>query len=302
MLDAWQTRVGRFLDCVGGDLRGRSGAPLAQRRPRARLAPLNLALFAAGLAAAGLALVSPFPALSQALFSAHMGQHELLMLVAAPLLVMGKPWLAAAWALPARSRAGILALTQRPLVRGPFRALTAPATVLVLHALALWIWHVPRLFERALENQNLHAFQHFCFFGTAALFWWTLVQGRYGRAGYGAGVLFVFMTSMHSGILGALMTFGRTLWYPAYDAPARAAGVDPLRDQQLAGLIMWIPAGIIFMVVGLALCAAWLGEAERRGRLSARFSLALGSIRHFAAIGRGEVAGLSARRTFVRRR
>jgi putative membrane protein len=112
----------------------------------------------------------------------------------------------------------------------------------------------------------LHALQHFCFFFTAALFWWTLVQGRYGRAGYGAGVLFVFITSVHSGILGALMTFGRALWYPTYDAPARAAGIDPLRDQQLAGLLMWIPAGLILMIVGLALCAAWLGEAERRAR------------------------------------
>jgi putative membrane protein len=270
VLDAWQTASAALLTASAGIYAG-GVARLWRNAGRGRgLRPLNIALFAAGLAAAGLALVSPFPALSQALFSAHMGQHELLMLVAAPLLVMGKPWLAAAWALPARSRAGILAVTQRPLVRGPFRALTAPATVLVLHALALWIWHVPQLFERALENQSLHAFQHFCFFGTAALFWWTLVQGRYGRAGYGAGVLFVFLTSMHSGILGALMTLGRTLWYPAYDAPARAAGIDPLRDQQLAGLIMWIPAGIIFMVVGLALCAAWLGESERRGRLSAR--------------------------------
>jgi putative membrane protein len=79
-------------------------------------------------------------------------------------------------------------------------------------------------------------------------------------------VLFVFITALHSGILGALITFAGQLWYPIYEARARAAGVDPLRDQQLAGLLMWIPAGVLLMVVGLALFAAWLGEAERRAR------------------------------------
>jgi len=226
----------------------------------------NVAAFAAGIATLWIALLSPLDGLSDVLFSAHMGQHELLMLVAAPLLVMGKPWLTAAWALPDRWRAPFLAAGQAPVVRGPFRAVTAPAVILVLHAAALWIWHVPGLFQGAMRHEGVHALQHACFFLTAALFWWALVSGRYGRGGYGAGLLFVFITSMHSGILGALITFGRRLWYPLYDARARAAGLDPLRDQQLAGLLMWIPAGVILLVLGLALMAAWLGEAERRAR------------------------------------
>jgi len=229
--------------------------------------PGNVAAFAAGLATLVIALLSPLDRLSDVLFSAHMGQHELLMLVAAPLLVMGKPWLTGAWALPDRWRGRVLSLGQAPAFRQPFRAVTGPVAILVLHALALWIWHVPGLFEGAMRHEGVHALQHACFFITAALFWWALVQGRYGRGGYGAGLLFVFITGMHSGILGALITFGRRLWYPLYDARARAAGVDPLRDQQLAGLLMWIPAGVILTVLGLALLAAWLGEAERRTRL-----------------------------------
>src|SRR4051812_6821315 len=228
--------------------------------------PVNWLAFAMGLGALVVALLSPLDALSDVLFSAHMGQHELLMLVAAPLLVIGKPWLTAAWALPRGWRAGALAVLQRPVVRRPFRAVTGPVTILALHAVALWIWHVPRLFEGALHDERVHAFQHLCFFVTAALFWWALVQGRYGRGGYGAGVLFVFITGMHSGILGALLTFAGRLWYPIYDARTRGAGHDPLADQQLAGLIMWIPAGVILMVLGLALLAAWLGEADRRAR------------------------------------
>jgi putative membrane protein len=237
--------------------------------PARGLRRVNVAAFAAGWGTLIVALLSPLDRLSDVLFSAHMGQHELLMLVAAPLLVMGKPWLAGAWALPDRARGRLSSWVQAPAVRRPFRAVTGPVTILVLHALALWIWHVPGLFEGALRNETVHAFQHLCFFVTAALFWWTLVHGRYGRGGYGAGVLFVFVTAMHSGILGALLTFGRQLWYPIYDARARAAGVDPLQDQQLAGLLMWIPAGVLLMVLGLALLAAWLGEAERRARVRA---------------------------------
>jgi putative membrane protein len=228
----------------------------------------NVLAFVAGLGALVIALLSPLDALSDVLFSAHMGQHEILMLIAAPLVVMGKPWLTGAWALPARLRARVLSFSQAPALRRPFRAVTGPITILVLHALALWIWHVPGLFEGALRNDAVHAFQHSCFFVTAALFWWALLHGRYGRGGYGAGVLFVFITGMHSGILGALITFAGRLWYPIYDARGRAAGHDPLADQQLAGLIMWIPAGVILMVLGLALLAAWLGEAERRARRS----------------------------------
>ena len=238
--------------------------------------PISVIAFAAGLGALVVALLSPLDALSDALFSAHMGQHELLMLVAAPLLVMGKPWLTGAWALPSAWRPGALGLLQRPLLRRPWRAATGPVTILVLHALALWIWHVPRLFEGAMRNETVHAFQHLCFFVTAALFWWALVQGRYGRAGYGAAVLFVFITAMHSGVLGALITFAGRLWYPIYDGRTRAAGHDPLQDQQLAGLLMWIPAGVILAVLGVALLAAWLGESDRRARSADANLLRLG--------------------------
>jgi len=253
----------------------------------------NVAAFAAGIATLAVALLSPLDTLSDLLFSAHMGQHELLMLVAAPLLVMGKPWLTAAWALPDRWRASLLPVGQAPALRRPFRAVTNPVAILILHAAALWIWHVPGLFQGALKNESVHAFQHACFFLTAALFWWALAQGRYGRGGYGAGLLFVFITGMHSGILGALITFGRRLWYPIYDGRARLAGLDPLRDQQLAGLLMWIPAGVVLLVLGLAMMAAWLGEAERRARAGARRLRVEGGERGPAVTGLASVTAAS---------
>jgi putative membrane protein len=235
--------------------------------------------FAAGWLSLWVALVSPLDRLSDILFSAHMAQHEILMVVAAPLLVIGRPFLPFLWALPARARDEIGSWARRPAVRGAWSWATGPFVVLALHALAIWLWHAPALFEAALRNETVHAFQHLCFFWTAVLFWWSMVQGGYGRLGYGIAALFVFATAVHTSVLGALLTFASVLWYPAYLGRSAAWGVPALADQQLAGLYMWVPSGVTFLVLGLALVAAWIGEAERR-----------------VALGRPELAGPPAAR------
>ncbi|HVT06195.1 MAG TPA: cytochrome c oxidase assembly protein [Polyangia bacterium] len=227
---------------------------------------LSVAAYGAGMAALVVALVSPLDPLSALLFSAHMSQHELLMLVAAPLIVMGHPVVALLWAVPPRARERLLRAGKQPAAHAVWRAATHPTVALVVHAVVLWAWHVPFLFEAAMRSEPLHAVQHLMFFATAALFWWSLLAGRYGRAGYGVAVLFVFATGLHTGLLGVLLTFARHPWYPIYDARVRGLGGDPLSDQTLAGLIMWIPAGAILFVFGLALLAAWVAEAERRAR------------------------------------
>ena len=228
------------------------------------------AAFAAGCAAIVAALISPLDAISASLFSAHMAQHELLMVVAAPLLVLGTPLLAALWSLPSRFRKPIADRVQSNGVRRAWRFATAPVTVWLLHAAALWAWHDPALYQAALSSEGIHALQHICFFATAALFWWGLAHGRYGRLGYGAAVVYVFSTAMHSGVLGALLTLSPSLWYPAYAGTAAAWGLTPLEDQQLAGLIMWVPAGILFAVVGLLFFAAWIRSSERWADLPTR--------------------------------
>jgi putative membrane protein len=141
-----------------------------------------------------------------------------------------------------------------------------PLVAWVLHGLALWIWHIPALYQRAVVHEGVHALQHAMFVGTAVLFWWGVLYGRYGRAGYGAAAFFVFLTVVHSGMLGAAVTFATAPLYPDYVATSHAHGVDALEDQQLAGLIMWVPAGIILTLLGIGLFAAWLGEAGRRER------------------------------------
>ncbi|HEY4592858.1 MAG TPA: cytochrome c oxidase assembly protein [Thermoanaerobaculia bacterium] len=220
--------------------------------------------FAGGLLGLIVALLSPVDALGGILFSAHMAQHELLILVAAPLMVLGRPLAPFLWALPPAARDEVGHWTQSPAFAAAWRGLTAPLAVFVIHGMALWIWHLPSLYQATLDDDFIHTLQHLSFFLSSALFWWSLVHGRFGRLGYGAAVVYVFLTSLHSGVLGALLLFAPRLWYPIYEARTSQWGLSPLEDQQLAGLIMWIPAGVVFIVLGLGLFAAWLGEAERR--------------------------------------
>ena len=223
--------------------------------------------FAAGWVTLAAALVSPVAWLSQVLFSVHMTQHTLLLLVAAPLLTFGHPILAWMWALDARARDAVAHAFRRPRVLGAWRAATAPLTVCLLQAAVLWLWHIPSWYQAALRHDSVHALEHLSLVLSGSLFWWAMVRGRYGRGGYGLAVLYVFLTAIHSGALGALLAVSPSVWYPDYAVQAQAWQVDALQDQQLAGLLMWVPAGVIFIVFGLALMAAWLGETERRVRL-----------------------------------
>jgi len=196
---------------------------------------------------------------------AHMVQHELLMVIAAPLIAASAPVIALLWAVPAGlRRRGLESLRRRPFTLA-WAFLTAPASVFLLHAIALWVWHLPALYDYAVAHEAVHAVQHLSFFGTAALFWWGIGHGRYGRHGYGVAVVYVFATALHSGVLGALLALSPRVWYAPY-AAARPSGLTPLEDQQLAGLLMWIPAGVAFAALGLVLFAAWLHESDRRTR------------------------------------
>ncbi|MFW6070007.1 MAG: cytochrome c oxidase assembly protein [bacterium] len=221
----------------------------------------HVAAFAAGLLALAVALLSPLDALSSALLAAHMVQHLLLMLVAAPLLLLGLPPVAAAWALP-RSPQLARWWHRRPLLRRAWRALSHPGAAWLLYAGVLWLWHLPRFYEAALMNDTVHALEHAAFLGAALLFWWALFHAR--ALSSAGGALYLFTTALHSGLLGALLTFAATPWYPAYSVAAYAWGLTPLQDQQLAGVIMWLPGALIYLAAILILLGRWLYRQERR--------------------------------------
>ncbi len=204
------------------------------------------------------ALALPLDALSAALFSAHMVQHESMMIVAAPLLVLSRPlgvWL---WAFPPALRHRIAAAVRTPALRGLWRTLCAPAVAWLLHAAALWAWHMPRFFEAALASPGIHTLQHASFLLSALLFWWTVFGESARRDQSGYAMLSLFTTMVHTGALGALLTLAPGLWYPAYVEPTSALGFDPLQDQQLGGLVMWVPGGLAYLVAALATGARWL--------------------------------------------
>ncbi len=221
---------------------------------------MQASLFAAGMLALACALLSPLDTFGARLFSAHMIQHELLMLVAAPLFVLSRPLAAWSWALPHRSRSSLPSFTRNTAVAIPWHAMTAPLGAWVLHAAALWAWHLPVLMALALENDGWHAAQHASFFVTALLFWWSTIGGDARGSKRSVAFLSLFTTMIHTGALGALLTFASSAWYPAYATTTAAFGIDALDDQQLGGLVMWIPGGVAYIVAALAMIGRMLGR------------------------------------------
>ncbi|MFN8556443.1 MAG: cytochrome c oxidase assembly protein [Dehalococcoidia bacterium] len=268
----WQPEVLAGV-AVSGGLYGRGVRALWHRAGTGRgIAVWRTAAFGGGLLGLLVALVSPVDSLGVALFSVHMVQHLLLVLVAAPLLILGEPVLAGLWALP-RSWRRALGATWREAgrLRWVWRGGTAPPVTWLIHAGVLWCWHLPRLFDATLSNGALHALEHAMFLGTAVLWWWSVAQtGRRRRLGYGVGLLAVFTMGVQGGALGALLAFARRPWYPTYAGSTAAWGLSPLQDQQLAGLIMWAPAGGVYMIAAAVLFTAWLRAAERRAHRAQR--------------------------------
>jgi putative membrane protein len=240
------------------------------RAPKRRWARQGEAvLFALAMFALGVALVSPLDSVSDALFSMHMVQHLLLTAVAAPLLAFAGTGRRVLAALPAAARPLVgRAFGRRAPMGRAFRGATRPLVAAGLHLVALWAWHVPALYEAALENQALHLVEHASFVLTAVLLWSAV--GRVVRAGGGeAGVLLlaIFLTALHSALLGGLITLAPMPWYPSHAGGVEGWGRTPLEDQQLAGLLMWIPSGVAYLAATLAVASAWMGASERRVRM-----------------------------------
>jgi putative membrane protein len=212
--------------------------------------------FAAGWLLLAAGLFPPLDTLAERSFAVHMVQHELLMVAAAPLLVLSRPLHALAWALPAGA---LSAFTFVP--RGAWRLLTSPAGAWSVHALALWVWHIPVLFLAALADQSLHVLQHTCFFVSAFVFWWAVLGSRVPDA---TSVACLFTTMLHTSALAVLLTFAPAPWY--VHAARIPFGLTALEDQQLGGLVMWVPGAFSYVIAGLAIVAGWLRQTrEQRG-------------------------------------
>lgn len=232
---------------------------------RARLALGEAVSVGFGLAALGLALIWPLPAWEDRSLTAHMIAHELLMVAAAPLLVGVRAWRFGipAWPFAARRMGAAMLRSARPSLL--FLLQPIPATLVC--AAALWIWHLPGLFAAALTDPVLHTAQHASFFFSALLFWAAMKSAAHRRR-EGTALICLFITALHTGALGALMAFSPRSWYPLEGPPL--LGLTLLEDQQLAGLIMWIPGGLVYAGAALLAFARMLARPARSSTVRVR--------------------------------
>jgi putative copper resistance protein D len=227
--------------------------------------------FLAGLAAIGLALSSPIEAYEGALFSVHMIQHLLLMLVAPPLLLAGGPITLTLRAARPSVRGRLLWVLHSPVLK----AISFPVVTWVLFAAVNWGWHFSTLYDEALENQLLHYVQHATFLGAALLFWWPVIGVDPGpwRMPYPARLFYLFLALPQNSFLGVALLSAGTVLYPHYVTNVRGWGPTPLEDQQLGGILMWVAGDIAFLIGMAVVIWAWLRHEERRtARLDERLA------------------------------
>lgn len=228
--------------------------PLRRRfegAPRAE--PRQVVAFMTGLLVIFLALVSPVDFVADRyLFSAHMVQHLLLILVMPPLLLLGTPgWL-------------LRPLPRWPSLAGVARWLTHPLVAFGLFNATFWLWHLPRLYQLSLESTRVHILMHLLFMATAVLNWWPVLGPlpELRLRSYPARMAYLFAQTLPNTGLSVLLIFSPTVLYPAYALAPRLWGLSPLADQQLGGLIMWIPGSLVYLLALSVLFFRWFGEHE----------------------------------------
>ena len=238
------------------------------RAGRRALPAWRPAAYLSGLVVLAVALLGPPDHFNGVLFSVHMVQHLLLMLVAAPLLVLGQPVSLALQALLPSLRRPILRATlgYRP-ARQAVALLLHPLSAFSLYNGSFVLWHLPSLYQAAVADPLVHELEHASFFLTALLFWQALFDPRPWRRRLSteASVLLLFATWMASDLLCATVTLSSELLYPIYAAQPKPWGLSPLGDQRLGGVLMWATSGVLYV----ALLLGHLARAARRSGLTA---------------------------------
>jgi cytochrome c oxidase assembly factor CtaG len=257
------------------------------RRVPARFPEWRMWTFLAGLLAVWLAAASPADTLAEELLSAHMVQHILLLTVAPPLLLLGSPLLPLVHGLPAIARRQIVRpLSHQRWLRRIAHELTHPAVALVVSSVILWAWHVPALYDLALRVPAVHIAEHAVFFGGGVLFWWPVVEPWPSRRRWhrGAIIPYLLAADVQNTILAAILTFSDRVLYPWYDGAPRVGGLTPLQDQMLAGVLMWVPMSLVYLVPAVVITVCLLSPEAPTGTHDAIPAGALGGLWH----GRGD--------------
>jgi putative membrane protein len=186
------------------------------------------------------------------LFSAHMVQHLLLTMLMPPLMIVGVPgWM-------------LRPLIQRPVIGAIARRLTKPVVCFVVFNLTIALWHLPVFYNAAMDNHNIHILEHLMFMAAAVLMWWPLTSQlpELPRLSYPGQMLYSFLMTLPMSIVAVYITMADTILYPAYSAAPRISFLSPADDQMLGGLIMWVPGGVIFMIIMTVVFFRWAQRGE----------------------------------------
>jgi len=224
--------------------------------------------FFAGMSILLLALESPLDAVADDLFSAHMAQHMLLLLVIPALLVYGRPVITWLWAFDLGARRGIVRGWKRARLQAVFDWLMRPLVVWVLLSAALCFWHLPGPYDWAVRHEWLHDLEHLSFLGFSLAFWTIVIEpyGQRRRLSFGATIVFVVSSGFVMGLIGAVLTFASTPLYAVHLHTTQAYGLTPLQDQELAGVIMWIPSNLVHLAALCTVFFAWY-RSDQQGAL-----------------------------------
>jgi putative membrane protein len=229
----------------------------------ARIGQGQLIAFCLALAALLVALISPLHALSEELATAHMVQHMLLMVVAAPLFVYGSPGRVLVWSLDEHWRRGVA----RGMRSFRLPLLDRAIWPWLLYAAALWFWHWPPAYEAALADPLLHDAQHLSFFGAACVYWRGVVDPFVRRRLSPLVAVFsLFATSLQSMLLGIFLALSPRIWYEGYRWRTEAWNLSLLEDQQLSGLVMWMPACLVYPALAALVLGRWLQSTTDAAR------------------------------------
>ena len=213
----------------------------------------QVTVFLLGILVIFIAVLSPLHELGDNyLFSAHMLQHLLLILVAPPMLIMGTPgWL-------------LRPLVSRTWALETARFLTKPVVAFVIFNVVIVFWHLPLLYELALRERGIHILEHLMFLASAAIMWWPILSPlpEVPRASYMVQMLYLFVQPTVSSILGAVITFSDGILYSWYAEAPRIWSISAHDDQQIGGVIMWVPGGLAFLLTLVVVFLIWAGQEK----------------------------------------
>ena len=249
-----------------------------RRRNSLSVKKSDLALYLASQAAIALALLSPIDSLGAFLFTAHMIQHELLMMVAAPLLLLSNPLPSMLWSLPARLRLRLgCLLAKGGVLRGALRNMTRMVITLPLYFVILWGWHYPPAFQAALRGELIHDLQHLSFFIGGLLFWWPIINPAprvHGQIHYGFRIFYVIAAALPTMLpLMGLALLVQSIIYPYYLGVPRLWGISPLEDQTRGWATMGLVEGTTYLITILLLVWRLAEQEERMERFKERPAL-----------------------------